>query len=146
MKSFASFMNTFKTIKPLSNIDIISKCKELRVENFKGVFMRDELKGNVVNGDECLIMNIDESSNDGTHWTCLFIKNKVCYYFDSYGFPPPIEADQYCEKFTDRYYNTFKIQRPDQVICGHYCIYVLDQLRKGFKFYDVLDELYRYNN
>ena len=74
MKSFASFMNTFKTIKPLSNIDIISKCKELPVENFKGVFMRDELKGNVVNGDECLIMNIDESSNDGTHWTCLLLQ------------------------------------------------------------------------
>src|ERR1700761_1516971 len=93
MKSFAAFMNTFKTIKPLSNIDIISKCQELQIENFKGAFMRDELNSNVIKSDECLILNIDESSNDGTHWTCLFVKNKICYYFDSCEFPPPNEVD-----------------------------------------------------
>ena len=134
MKSFVGFMNTFKTIKPLSNIDIVRKCQELKIKIFKGVFMRDELKSNVANGDGCLIMNIDESSNDGTHWTCLSIKNGICYYFDSFGFLPPKEVYLYCEKFADRYYNTFRIQRPDQVICGHYCIYVLYRLGKGFKF------------
>ena len=40
MKSFADFMNTFKTIKPLSNIDIISKCQGMQIENFKGVYER----------------------------------------------------------------------------------------------------------
>ena len=146
MKSFAGFMNTFKTIKPLSNMDIISKCQELQIENFKGVFMRDELKSNAAKSDECLILNLDDSTNDGTHWTCLFIKHGICYYFDSFGFPPPNEVYQYWKKFADKSYNTFKIQRPDQVICGHYCIYVLYKLSNAFKFYDVLDELYRYNN
>jgi len=47
MKSFAGFMDTFNTIKPLSNIDIISKCQELQIENFKGVFMRDQLQSNI---------------------------------------------------------------------------------------------------
>ena len=146
VKSFADFMKTFKNIQPLSNIDIISKCKEMKIKNFKGVFMRDELnKSNAISSDECLILNIDESSNNGTHWTCLDIQNNVCYYFDLYEFPPPQEVGQYCEKFTDKYYNTFRIQKPDQVICGHYCIYVLNRLNNGFKFYDVLDELYRYN-
>src|ERR1700761_9023229 len=116
MKSFAGFMNTFKAIKPLSNIDIISKCRELQIENFKGVFMRDELKCNIAKSDECLILNLDESSNNGTHWTCLFIKNGTCYYFDSFGFPPPSEVYKYCQKFTERDYNTFRIKRPDQVI------------------------------
>ena len=139
-------MNTFKTIKPLSNKEIISKCQELEIENFKGVFMRDELKSNVAKGNECLIMNIDESSNNGTHWTCLFIKNGICYYFDSFGFSPPKEVERYCEKFADRHYNTFRIQKSDQVICCHYCIYVLYQLSNGYKFYDILDELYRCNN
>jgi len=95
MKSFAGFMNTFKTIKPLSNMDIISKCQKLQIENFEGVFMRDEFKNNVPISDECLILNIDESSNDGTHRTCLFIKHGICYYFDSFGFPPPNEVYQY---------------------------------------------------
>lgn len=146
VKSFACFMNAFKTIRPLSNIDITSKCQELEIKHFKGVFMRDELKRNAAKSDECLILNIDESSNNGTHWTCLFIKKGICYYFDSFGFPPPSEVYQYCKKYTDRNYNTFRIQKPGEVICGHYCIYMLHRLSNGFKFYDVLDELYRYNN
>ena len=107
--------------------------------------MRDELVSNN-GGDECFILNLDESSNSGTHWTCLYKKDKACYYFDSYGFSPPKEIYQYCCEFTDRYYNTFRIQTPDQVICGHYCIYVLYKLRNVLKFYDILDELYRYSN
>src|SRR5580693_4972780 len=86
MRPLADFMHTFKAIKPLSNFDIISKCQEFRIKNFKGVFMRDELNSNVAKSDECLILNLDKSSNNGTHWTCLFIKNGIFYYFDSFGF------------------------------------------------------------
>jgi hypothetical protein len=108
--------------------------------------MRDELnKHRKSTSNECLILNIDHSSNNGTHWTCLFIKNNISYYFDSYGFEPPTEVAEYC-KNGDRYYSSFKIQQNDQVICGHYCIYMLYQLNNGYDFYDILDELYRYNN
>ncbi len=104
--------------------------------------MRDELnKNRKCTKNECLILNIDHSSNDGTHWTCLFVKNGVSYYFDSYGFQPPLEVLNYC----NGYYSTFKIQRKYEVICGHYCIYMLYRLSKGYDFYEVLDELYRYN-
>ena len=103
--------------------------------------MRDELKGKV-GENECHILNIDDSSGDGTHWTCLFNKNGKCLYFDSYGFVPPIEVQEHCNGC----YNTFKIQTPDEVICGHYCIYVLYKLSKGALFADVLNELYERNN
>ena len=53
-------------------------------------------------------------------------------------------SEQYCKK--PRVYNSFSIQKPDEVICGHYCIYVLYKLSSGDDFYDVLDELYRYNH
>ena len=142
--NFPQFLKSFETLKPLSNFDIIEKCKELNIKNFKGAFMRDELKGSV-SDNECLILNIDDSSGDGTHWTCLYSNGGKCLYFDSYGFAPPVEVHNYC---TDkaRYYNTFKIQAPDEVICGHYCIYVLYKLNKGSLFTDVLDELYEINN
>ena len=120
-------------------------CKELKIKNFKGVFMRDELNKRKSNKNECLILNIDHSNNNGTHWTCLFIKNGVAYYFDSYGFEPPLEVDAYC-KGENRYYNTFRIQSYDEVICGHYCIYMLYRLSCGSVFDNVLDELYRYHN
>jgi len=129
---------------PLSNFDIVTKCKELSIKNFKGVFMRDELKNRKGSKNECMIINIDHSSNEGTHWTCLFIKNYIPYYFDSYGFPPTEEVKSYCQNPGG--YNSFEIQKANEVICGHYCIFVLWRLSNGYDFKDVIDELYEYNN
>jgi hypothetical protein len=103
--------------------------------------MRDELKGKVTN-NESLILNIDDSLGDGTHWTCLISKDSKCLYFDSYGFIPPVEVQNYC----NGYYNTFKIQTSNEVICGHYCLYVLYKLNNGSLFIDTLNELYERNN
>jgi hypothetical protein len=127
----------------LSNFDIIEKCKELKIKKFKGVLMRDELNKNRVSTDnECLVLNFDHSNNEGTHWTCIFIKNGELYYFDPYGFAPPLEVLDYY-KCKNRWHNTFKIQQYGEVICGHYCIYVLYRLSNGYNFYDILDELFR---
>ena len=125
----------------MSNFQIIQKCQELKIKNFKGVFMRDEMSKMVPQRDECMVINIDHSSNEGTHWTCLFIKKGVAYYFDPYGFEPTLEVTKYCKQ--PRFYNTFQIQKMNEVICGHYCIYVLHRLSNGDNFYDVCDELYR---
>jgi hypothetical protein len=138
-------MKKFKTIEPLSNFEIIELCNKLKIKNFKGVFMRDEL--NYLRGatkNECMIINTDHSSNKGTHWTCLFTKNGSSVYFDSYGINPSLEVEKYCKK--PRIFNTFPIQKMNEVICGHYCIYVLYKLSNGYNFYSVLDELYRYSN
>ena len=142
--SFKEFMKSFTKMEPLSNIQIIDKCKELKIKNFKGVFMRDELKVRT-SKNECFILNHDISSNNGTHWTCLFVKNAIAYYFDSFGLDPPLEILDYC-KGLERYCNTFKIQRYDEVICGHYSIFMLHSLSRGDSFFDILDELYRYNH
>lgn len=132
-------MKEFKQVEPLSNFQIIEKCKELQIKNFKGVFMRDEL--NKKKDNECMVINTDHSSNEGTHWTCLFIKKGASYYFDPYGFPPSKEVINYCDE--PRYYSSFAIQKMNEVICGHYCIYVLYRLSNGDNFYDVCFELYR---
>jgi hypothetical protein len=67
-KSFPEFIKTFSKIEPLSNFDIESKCQELKINHFKGVFMRDELnKYAKANKNECLVLNIDHSDNNGTH-------------------------------------------------------------------------------
>ena len=120
---------------------ITEKCEELQIKNFQGIFMRDELNENRKSTyDECLILNIDHSDNRGTHWTCLFIKDENLYYFDSYGFATPLEVLDYY-KGKNRFYSSFKIQQYDEVICGHYCIYVLYRLSNGYNFYEILDEL-----
>lgn len=137
-------MKTFKKIEPLSNFQIIEKCKKLKIKNFKGVFMRDEIRNMSATQNECMVLNIDDSSNEGTHWTCLCIKNGVSFYFDSYGFEPPLEVLEYCP--TPRNYSSYSIQKMNEVICGQYSIYVLYRLSStSDDFYDVCDELYRYS-
>ena len=122
----------------------MEKCKELNIKNFKGVYMRDELKGKT-NNNESLILNIGDSSGDGTHWICLYSMDGKCKHFDSYGFMPPIEVQKYCTG-KENYYNTFKIQTPNEVICGHYCVYVLYKLNNGSLFTHIVNELYERNN
>ena len=119
-------------------------CKELK--NFKGVFMRDELNNRKSTDNECLILNTDHSSGHGIHWISLFIKNGVAYYFNSYGNEPLDEVKEYC-RGNIRYYSTDRIQQNDKVmgLCGYYCIYMLWRLSNGYKFYDILNELYRCN-
>lgn len=133
-------MKQFKVIEPLSNFQIIDKCKELQIKNFKGVFMRNELNKATKQDTECLVINTDDLLSAGTHWTCLFINNGTSSYFDSFGFEPPLEVINYCEE--PRYYSSFPIQKMNEVICGHYCIYVLYKLSNGDNFYDVCYELY----
>ena len=127
-------MKRFNKIEPLSNFDIIECCKELQINNIK-----------VFYDNECLIINSDVSSGPGIHWMCLYSKNGVSYYFDSYGLAPPDEVLIYC-KNKIRYYNELPIQLDDKVeiLCGHYCIYILYKLNNNFDFEIILQELYKY--
>ena len=119
--------------------------KKLCIPNFKGVFMRDEILKEKPSRKECFIYNIDSSENEGTHWVAVSINNNKCWYFDSYGFPPTLEIQKYLKHMKDRHYNTFEIQKPGEVICGQYSLYVLHRLAQGISFYDVLDELYKFS-
>ena len=89
--SFPEFIKTFPKIEPLSNFQILNKCNKLKIGHFKGVFMRDELSKRKIGNkkNECLILNLDHSQNNGTHWISLFIKNGISIYFDSFGLDPP---------------------------------------------------------
>jgi hypothetical protein len=137
-------MKSFSKNEGLRLFEIVDKCKEMQIKNFKGVFSRDKLNENKKTNNECLVLNIDDDKNPGTHWVALFIKNDVSMYFDSFGFDPPEEIKEYCKE--KLYSNTFKIQLPDEEICGHYCIFMLYRLSNGYNFNDVLDELYRNNH
>ena len=116
--------------------------------------MRDEISNLGVasddsNNDECFIMNLDDSNSSGTHWVSVNIAgatsisdvSSTTYYFDSFGLPPTKEIKGYCEEL--RFYNSFVFQKPNEVICGHMCLYFLYKMRYCKQdFYSVLDELY----
>ena len=110
--------------------------------------MRDEIKSFCGN-DECFILNTDVSSSSGTHWVAVNIADSsstsgaggTTYYFDSFGLEPIEEIKRYCME--PRFYNSFEFQKPNEVICGHLCLYFLYRMRYCKQdFYSVLDELY----
>jgi hypothetical protein len=50
----------------LTNHDIIKIADELKIKDFRGVFMRDTLPSKI-NNVECGILNLDISKNNGIH-------------------------------------------------------------------------------
>jgi len=60
--------------RPLTNVELIDSAKKLRIPRFRGIFVRDALPQKP-NKDECGILNLDDSSGNGTHWVLWHRKN-----------------------------------------------------------------------
>jgi len=80
--------------KPLSNFELLEAVKKLKLKNFRGAFLRDTLP-KASRRSECGILNLDNSSGRGTHWTAWYRKGDKKHYFDRFGLPPPTELDAY---------------------------------------------------
>ena len=65
-----------KILEQITNHDITKLAKELKIKNFRGVFMRDTLP-NKVSNKECGIVNLYVSKNNGIHWVCYYNNNEV---------------------------------------------------------------------
>ena len=85
--------------------------------------------------DGAYIINLDESSDIGTHWVALYVQNNnSVIYFDSFGvehIPKEIKA------FINNNYNKniitniFRIQAYDSIMCGYFCIGFIDFMLSG---------------
>ena len=136
MDNFIAVGDVILPNKPLSNLELIQAAKELKIPNFRGVFLRDTLPKKS-RKKECGILNLDDTTGSGTHWVAWFNKK---YYFDSYGLQPPNEMIDYIK--TPILYNTEQVQQSDQVFCGHLCLYVLQQLSDGKDLQEIINALY----
>ena len=73
------------TPHPLANFEIQVYCQN--EPRFNGVYSRDNLSERsstekIKNG--AYVINLDEYSDIGTHWTALYVNNKTVTYFDSF--------------------------------------------------------------
>ena len=99
INTFAQFVGAyFENIQPLSNFDIIGMCKKLKIKKIRGCFMRDEINSLKYNRDECFVMNTDNSSSSGTHWTAVNVTDGITFYFDSYGLEPTMEMKKILQR------------------------------------------------
>lgn len=132
----------------LSNFDIQKIAKHLEIPNFKGVFTRDQLPKKIGN-KEAGIVNLNTSKEPGSHWVAYFRDGSKKIYFDSFGQVIPTEIQKYLKTKDEYRYNlpviernTDVVQEPNTVICGHLCLYVLDNLSKGVNFQDIINTLW----
>jgi len=123
---------------PLSNFDIDEHLNKF--DYYNGTFSKNNLPAKI-GTKEMGIINLDDFGNPGTHWVAYFNApgHKYVYYFDSFGLPPPEEVKRYLKTSHKQIQmNTGEIQQIDSIMCGYYCVYVLEQLDKGSSFYDAI--------
>ena len=83
-------------------------------------------------------VNIDDGSQNGTHWTCFIVKDNKSYYFDSFGGQP----DKFLLKQLPKpiIYHKYKIQDINSRLYGSYCLYFF-YLIERMNFYDAILKL-----
>ena len=110
----------------LTNFDIQKYCKN--EPRFNGVYSRDNLPKIK---DGTYVISLDEYCDIGTHWVALYVSNNDVTYFDSFGvenIPKEIKAFIANKIITT---NIFRIQAYDSVMCGYFCIGVIDFILAG---------------
>ena len=81
--------------------------------------------------DGAYVINLDEYSDIGTHWTALYVNNKTVTYFDSFGI-------EHISKEVKKFINNkniiadiFRIQAYDSVMCGYFYIGFINYMFMG---------------
>ena len=137
-------------VKGLTNIELEMHAKKLGINNFRGVFMGDTLPDRP-HRQECGIVNLNTSTESGSHWVCYFKDDEknTSIYFDSFGQITPIEVQKYLKTRKEFESGKAVIQRNTDIVqhvnthvCSHLCLFVLTSLmREHLSFQDVLNQL-----
>ena len=111
---------------PLTNFEIQKYYQN--EPKFNGVYSRDNLQKIK---DGAYITNLDEYSDIGTHWVALYIQNNDVTYFYSFGVESiPKEIITFIGNQNIKT-NIFRIQAYDSIMCGYFCIGLIDFMLAG---------------
>ena len=131
--------------RELTNRDILRYVREWGIPNFAGVFMRDTIPHAAPSRVECGIVNLNLSTQPGSHWVAYYKDGTSRLYFDSYGQHTPDEVERYLK--TRREYkegvecivrNCVRVQKLGTTECGGLCLYVLALLCRGWDYANIL--------
>ena len=86
-----------------------------------------------------VFVNIDDGSQNSTHWTCFIVKDNKSYYFDSFGGQP----DKFLLYQLPKpiIYHIYKIRDLNSKLCGSYCLYFF-YLIERMNYYDTILKIY----
>jgi hypothetical protein len=130
--SVLDFLKTFG-INTKTNFDLKEYADYLNLPI--KVLMNDELYKISKTKKPNVVINIQNSDKQGSHWVC-FRDNQLPYgeskalYFDSFGIRATKEVEDYLP--VDYIYNKIQVQPNGTKICGVLCLYVLYQLKNNY--------------
>ena len=131
-----------------TNIELINIAKSLCIPNFYCI-MIDELdkvlltswKGNEYSCFPIsIICNLQDSSENGSHWVMCFINLKSKIFYCSYGSPIPTKIKAFLMTLNSLpiLSSNFQIQDFNENTCGYYCLLILYLLNEGLNFEDII--------
>ena len=111
--------------------------KYMRVKSFRGVISRDQIA--LIHRLGYYIVNLNNSTQSGSHWVVIHVKLTLIEYFDSFGLNAPMELVYLSDRMGLNYlYNSTQYQDLKSVLCGYWCLYFVNESRKGRSYYDIL--------
>ena len=112
---------------PLTNFEI-KEYYENKLR-FNGVYSRDNSPKTIKN--RAYVINLDEYEDVGTHWIALYVKDNEITYFDSFGVKHvPKEIKKFIGHKNIKT-NIFRIQADNSIMCGYFCIGLIDFMFAG---------------
>ena len=114
----------------------------MRVKSFRGVISRDQIALIDSSKNHRLgyyIVNLNDSTQPGSHWVVIHVKPNIIEYFDSFGLNAPHEVVELSERMGLNYrYNSTQYQDLNSVLCGYWCLYFVNESRKGRSYYEIV--------
>ena len=118
-----------KLIPPhsLTNIEIQKYCEN--ESRLNGVYSRDNLSKIIKDG--AYVTSLDEYANVGTHWIALYVLNIGIVYFCIFEVEYIPKEIKKCIENKNITTNIFRIQANDSIMCGYFCIGLIDFMLTG---------------
>ena len=110
---------------------------------YAGTFPIDQLPSQLESG-RLYIANLDDSTQEGSHWVQIGTLDAVISYFDSFGQPPPpqilkiLAVDEQAVLFSD-----VPVQSPLSQACGYHVLVVSLLQARGYSLMEILTDCYR---
>lgn len=113
--------------------------KFLDQNNNKKIIMKvcaiDQLPAKLIkNGEYGFVINLSRSSEAGSHWVGLYIKDSAATYLDSYAFQPKsFYINDFIKKNCITFeYNKQQLQQLNSTVCGMYAsLFILHMMNGG---------------
>lgn len=116
--------------RALTNIELLSYVKALKISNFRGVFMINTLPNKILKNERGIV-NLDSVYGTGTHWVCYNKRENIIDYFDFGNLRLFVELVRYFKSSRQEpikmHYNYNHYQCIDTVNWGHLCLSFLNR-------------------